>query len=219
MDAIVCRGNGQIETLDEAVALPETGFLWVDFCREADPSWQPLVEKLSGTTLHEEHVRDALNTRHPSSCEIADDYEIIIFHGLAPNEQVRSGPSALVTRPTAFFLFPRLLVTVRPSDAVSVDLVKGHLRSGRKSRAPERPVDLAILVMSAMVDRYLALREGLAEELADWQDKLLDDEDPFEEWTELMRARNRLRRFAVACEGQEDTLLLWREETEQTIAG
>lgn len=176
-----------------------------------------MIEQLTGIALHEEHVRDARNPRHPSFFEATDSYEMVIFQGLAPTTTARY--DALKTRPTAFILLPRLLVTVRPEDSVSIELVKSQLRSGRKSRVQTRPIDLMILILSAMVDRFLALRDGLADELTDWQDRLLDEEDPFDDWMELMRARNRLRRLVVIGEGQEDTMLSWREETEHPIEG
>lgn len=217
MEWIHCLPGGQIESVKPPDGLPEQGFLWLDLSRDEEGEWYRVIEQLTGIALHEEHVRDARNPRHPSFFEATDSYEMVIFQGLAPTTTARY--DALKTRPTAFILLPRLLVTVRPEDSVSIELVKSQLRSGRKSRVQTRPIDLMILILSAMVDRFLALRDGLADELTDWQDRLLDEEDPFDDWMELMRARNRLRRLVVIGEGQEDTMLSWREETEHPIEG
>jgi magnesium/cobalt transport protein CorA len=68
-----------------------------------------------------------------------------------------------------------------------------------------------LLVLNAMVDRFLALREPLEERLDHWETSLLDPDDPFNDWMTLIRHRNEFRRLERLCNEQVDALTDWRE--------
>jgi magnesium/cobalt transport protein CorA len=205
--------NEKPERLDGLEKLPEEGFVWLDFVREDAPDWRAEVHRLTGTDVYEAHVIDSLNGGHPSFYEGTDAYEMIIFRGLASSDV-----ETFESRPTAFFLFANLLVTVRSEDSVSVGTVSNRLFE-RAARTPRSAVGLVLLVLSAMVDRFMALREPLAERLEEWQEALLDPSNPFEDWMSLMRHRNRLRRLERMCDEQADALSAWRDDTGQELDG
>jgi magnesium/cobalt transport protein CorA len=175
--------------------------------REDAPDWKAEVQRLTGVIVHEAHAIDSLNEAHPTFYDGTDAYEMIIFRGLASSEV-----DALEARPTAFFLFANLLVTVRSRDSLSVGAVSARLLD-RAVRTPKTPVELMLLVLGAMVDRFMAMREPLTRQLEDWQEALLDPKNPFDDWMALMRHRNRLRRLERMCDDQADTLDTWREDT------
>jgi magnesium/cobalt transport protein CorA len=198
------RKPERLETLEK---LPEQGFAWLDVVREEGTDWVGEVKRLTGTAIYEAHVIDANNEGHPSFFESTDAYEMVIFRGLASSDT-----ETLQGRPIAFLLFPGLLVTVRARESVSIATVSKCLLE-RAGRAPKLAAELMLLVLHAMVDRFMAMREPLAERLEEWQDALLDPTNPFDDWMSLMRQRNRLRRLERMCDEQADAVDAWREQT------
>jgi magnesium/cobalt transport protein CorA len=193
--------------------LPGQGFAWLDFVGEDDPDWQRHVRRLAGCEVHEEHVRDSLNAAHPSIYECTDDYEMLVFRGLASG-----GPDSLESRPTAFFVFPRVLVTVRSRESLSVRTTSMRLL-GRAPRSPREPIEVMLMVLGAMVDRFMALREPLARQVEEWQEALLDPSNPFDDWMSLMRHRKRLWRLERMCDEQVSAVDAWREERSAALGG
>ena len=63
-------------------ALPARGFAWVDAHYESPRAWLPIVERLTGATVLEEHLSDAQNASHRSYFDSTSDYEMIVFRGL-----------------------------------------------------------------------------------------------------------------------------------------
>ncbi|GAB4350567.1 MAG: magnesium transporter CorA family protein [Gammaproteobacteria bacterium] len=203
--------GGTSGRLAGAERLPENGFLWIDVIQgEAD--WADEVRRLSGVEIHEYHLKDAENQAHPSYFDATAQYEMVVFRSLAPE----SGGELFSTRPTTFFVMDRLLVTVRPEDSRSVTEIKEKLFK-RKIRVPRRPIGLCHLVITAMVDRFLALREALADQLEEWRDALIDPKNPFDDWMLVLSHRNRLHRLGALCEEQEEALLAWREGTSAEV--
>jgi len=207
MQFIRFEQGGKPERLETLEKLPEQGFAWLDVVREEDSGWVGEVKRLTGVEIYEAHVIDARNEGHPSNFESTDAYEMVIFRGLASSDT-----ETLEGRPTAFLLFPGLLVTVRARESVSVGTVSKRLLE-RADRAPKSAAELMLLVLHAMVDRFMAMREPLAERLEEWQDALLDPTNPFNDWMSLMRQRNRLRRLERMCDEQADAVDAWREQT------
>jgi len=212
MQIVYFPEKGATELRDSVEHLPAQGFLWLDVDRELPNDWVDLVGKLTGVTLHEGHVRDAYNIKHPSYYDGTSEYEMIVFRSLSPN----GADGHFASRATAFFLLNRVLVTVRPADSRSITEVKARLLE-QKGRVPRRPMGLMHLVMSAMVDRFLAMREPLTQQLEEWQQHLLDPRHPFDDWMALMDYRGQLRSLSLLCEGQEDAILQWRENTDAEI--
>ena len=66
-------------------------------------------------------------------------------------------------------------------------------------------------LLSAMVDRYLDLRQPLNRRLETMQRALLDPRTPFRDWQRLLEGRNDLRRLQNLCEEQHDAVQEWRD--------
>jgi magnesium transporter len=223
---------------DQAVALAELpaagctqGFHWLDLTHEqfqADPeSLRAAILQLTGAQLHDLHLRDAGNLQHPSYFEGTTDYDMLIFRKLATGE-LSPAPAAeagllhaIVTRPVTFFMFERLLVTVRNTQSRTIEQVRTRLLEFRTrrgagggaangeaaaSRLPQRPDELVLRLVNGMVDRYLDLRQPLTERLDRWQRELLDPRRPFSDWAALLDARLELRKLESLSEEQTDAL-------------
>ncbi len=78
-------------------------------------------------------------------------------------------------------------------------------------RPPSRPEDLMLRLLNAMVDRYLALRQPLTDQLDRWQRELLDPKRTFSNWYALLDARIELRKLENLCEEQHDALQEFRD--------
>jgi magnesium transporter len=80
-----------------------------------------------------------------------------------------------------------------------------------QGRPPSRPEDLMLRLLNAMVDRYLALRQPLTDQLDRWQRELLDPKRTFSNWYALLDARIELRKLENLCEEQHDALQEFRD--------
>ncbi|HKJ09106.1 MAG TPA: magnesium transporter CorA family protein [Gammaproteobacteria bacterium] len=198
--------------IERADALPESGFLWLDFIRDEDPDWHETVTALTGTRIHERHILDSLNATHPSFYDGTAEYDELIFRSLAPETE----EGQFATRPTAFFLLDRMLVTVRAPNSRSMSTVQQRLLDNT-TRIPQRPADLMQVILNAMVDRFLAMREPLTDEMEAWSAALLDPHNPFDDWLALLGHRRQLRTLELLSEGQEDAVLAWRDSTRLDI--
>jgi magnesium transporter len=209
MDILHISGSGQVTHLESLASLPAEGFVWIDCIREQDTGWAVEIEQLTGVAIHERHVRDSFNLAHPSFYDSTQDYEMLIFRGLGVNSENEE----FKTRPTAFFLLDRLLVTIRPADSVSVSQVKPRLLE-RTVRIPMRPVGMMHLLLTAMVDRFLALREPLTVRFETWRDELLDPKNPFDDWMIVLNHTSYLRKLEYLCDEQQHALMAWREDSD-----
>jgi magnesium transporter len=189
-------------------SLPTQGFLWLDVVRDGDSDWPQIVEQLTDVRVHERHIKDTRNLTHPSFYDGTQNYEMLIFRGLSPAGQ----QSDFKTRPAVFLLFDHLLVTIRPEDSVSVAEIKPRLLN-KSVRIPRRPAGLMHLLMTIMVDRYLALREPLIQHFDNWRRDLLDPKNPFSDWMAILDYTSDLRRLERLCDEQAQALTAWQEET------
>ncbi len=229
---------------------PATGFLWMDWLHEEvqnDPEgFRASIERLTGARIFDLHLQDATNLQHPSFFDGTQDYEMLIFRKLTPGEappleeaprrrgsqEARLQP--IVTRPLTFFVFERVLVTVRNAQSKTVEQMRARLLADRGARAgvtnganghgnssgsgavaeklpeklrlPSRPEELMLRLLNGMVDRYLDLRQPLTERLDRWQRELLDPRRPFNDWAALLDARIEIRKLENLCEEQLDAL-------------
>ena len=174
-------------------ALPGTGYAWLDLAYGEVERLQPEVERLTGVRIFDDHVSDAGNAAHPSFFDNTDQYELVIFRGLAPD----SGAEKIVTRPMTLFNFDRLLVTVRAPDSRSVTHVKNRFLA-TAAKCPGSPDELMHRLLSSMVDHYLELRQPLTQRLDRWQTLLLDPRRPFRDWGKLLED----------CQGEHPTGLI-----------
>ncbi len=195
------------ETLD---SMPEDGFVWLECIRDTDSSasWLEVVQRLTGSSIHERHVADSLNPEHPSFYDQTQDYELLVFRGISSTTETRE----LLTRPTVFFLFDRLLLTIRDSESVSIPTVLDRMLA-QTGRIPRRPAGLMHAILAKMVDRFLMLREPLLEQLENWRRDLLDPNNPFDDWMAVMQNNSYLRRLAMLCDEQHNAVVAWRENT------
>jgi len=193
--------------------LPEKGFLWIDCDRDDPRAWVEPVTELTGARVFENHLSDVDNLAHPSFYDSTQDYEMIIFRGLAAGAVAENTDSLvhLRTRPSVFFLFGRCLVTVRAIDSQIVPAVHERLLSPGQ-RLPTHPEELMLRILSAMVDRYLALRQPLTDQLERWQRELLDPRRAFRDWLTLLDGRREARRLEQLCEEQRAAIQEWLEE-------
>lgn len=191
--------------LDKLEALPADGMLWVDFARAEAGNWPAVIEPLLGISIDEEHLADSLNDTHPPFFDGTSDYDMLIFEGLGPKDEV----FPLDTRVGALFLFDRLLVSIREADAPSYATVKQRLQTGRLKCGIE-PVQLAQYILDCMVDRWLKIREILDHRLTELQDDLLDPSNRCDDWRTLLSGRRVVRRLESLSEAQHEALDAWR---------
>ncbi len=237
---------------DQAVRLTElpsgpcaSGFYWLDLTHDEfvrDPEvLRDRVQSLANARIYDLHMQDAANLQHPSFFDATSDYDMLIFRKLTPGEDRSLRPledldfssstvrrpmqhrlQEITTKPVTFFLFERLLVTVRNADSRTIEQVRARLLEFRSrpalkggvaingeammTRLPQRPEDLMLRLLNGMVDRYLELRQPLTERLDRWQRELLDQRRSFWDWTALLDARIEIRKLENLCEEQHDAL-------------
>jgi len=216
IDFIAIRPDGASQLAQAPDRLPETGFLWCDCSHDEARAWAGVAQALAGVTVFEAHLLDAENPNHPSYFDSTADYEMIVFRSLAtlPEHAADGEVPRLRTRPATFFLFERLLVTVRAADSRSFAATRERLLGQRTSasRPPAAPEELMLRILNAMVDRYLELRQPLAEAFERRQRELLDPRRAFRDWYPLLEARREARRLQDLCEEQLDAIQEWRDE-------
>lgn len=226
-----------VERVSEAApgSLPEDGFLWLDASHEevsADVgAWRATVERFTGVQLHDLHVSDAINLRHPSYFDATQDYELVVFRKLAlakdsePDAGIPSAIEAesrrkippaltkLATQPVTFLLMDRALVTVHGQPGRTIEQARKRLLdylpkagASHASRPPASPRELMLRLLNAMVDQYLELRQPLTTQIDRWQRALLNPRRPFNDWMALLDARIELRKLDLLCEEQRDAL-------------
>lgn len=208
MDILHFLNNHPIRQLDEGTALPEEGLVWVDYIRESAANWECWAEPLIGVPIEPQHVSDSLNPEHPSFFDGTADYDMLIFSGLGAKDT----PFPLETRTAAFFLFDRILLTVRAPDNVSFGQVRQKLLDGRL-KSPGSILKLTHMVLDNMVDRYLKIREPMDRHLTMLQDELLDPDNKMDDWRTLLKGRRVVRQLEALSEDQLEALDAWRRGT------
>lgn len=213
-------------TADALHEPPRHGYLWLDVLHgevQGDPeTFRTRVDQLAAARIHDLHLQDAVNLQHPSFFDGTQMYDMLVFRKLAPGEaaplaEVTRGDrlhalQEIITRPITFFVFERLLVTVRNAHSKSIEQMQTRLLGGRvdrptdKQRPPAHPDELMLRLLNGMVDRYLDLRQPLTERLERWQRELLDPRKPFSDWQALLDARIEIRRLENLSEEQLDAL-------------
>ncbi len=193
------------QRLADLAALPEDGLVWIDLARAEAADWPSLIEPLLGVEIDGEHLADSLNADHPPFFDGTSDYDMLIFEGLGPRDEV----FPLDTRVGTLFLFDRVLLTVREADAPSYAMVKQRLQSGR-IKCGLSPVQLAQFILDSMVDRWLKVRELLDQRLTKLQDELLDPGNRKNDWRTLLAGRRVVRRLESLSEAQHEALDSWR---------
>lgn len=213
--------------------LPPDGFLWIDATHDevtADgAAWRAEIERLTGVRLYEPHLQDALNLSHPSYFDPTQSYAMLVFRKLAIDDRPLQAVAAetdskerrrippaltrLATKPVTFLLMDRALVTVRPERSRTLDAFRNRMleQKSRENgvggmRLPASAAELALRLLNAMVDQYLALRDPLTSQIDRWQRALLSPRSRFNNWGALLDARLELRKLDQLCEGQRDAV-------------
>lgn len=198
--------GGRAFELDRSQPLPSHGLVWLDLVRSG-PHWREQLPPGIELTLHARHEDDILNTRHPPFFNKTREYDFLIFRGYDEG----SGPHHPSTRPTVFIVQGELLVSVRdPADSTFDSLHEGWL-AGDIS-VPTSTSSLLHRLLDVIVDDLLALREPVNQLLTEWQERLLDPHDPFNDWRTLMRMRNQLRWLSGTMDTQLNVIEKWRED-------
>lgn len=231
-------------------AEPGSGhFVWIDSLFDtvvqAPDTWRESLLPLTEAPILDLHLQDATNPTHPSYFDTTNVYDMVIFRKLTmqttdriaqddaavsqpPGRRHRRAPgfvpalAKIDTQPVAFFVFDRVLVTVRPGQSRTLEQMRRRLlefnRTSRTSqtvvhgiRPPTRPEDLMLRLLNAMVDRYLELRAPLTRQLDRWQRALLNPQYGFSSWHGLLDARIQLRKLEHLCEEQRDALQEFRD--------
>jgi magnesium transporter len=201
--------NGQpARVLPPDAPLPADGMIWADFLRSEAADWACWAEPLVNVAIEPQHVSDSLNANHPSFFDGTPDYDMLVFQGLGP----RDDPFPIETRTAAFFLFPRVMITVRAEDSVSFARIQQRIHDGRM-KSPSSVIGLAHAVLDVMVDRYLKIREPLDQRLTELQDGLLDPNNPMNDWRELLGSRRVVRQVEALSESQLEALDAWRRNS------
>ena len=209
MQIYLLNRQGEIpKRLETVERLPDAGFVWLDFTRSQAEDWPLWAEKLSGEKVHEAHVTDSFNDDHPSYYDGTEDYDMLIFKGLTP-EECESSSQLIVTKSAAFFMFDRLLITVHAAENVSFLRIKEKFCETRL-RFPSTPIGLVHSILDIMVDHYLTIVDELEDRLEHLQDALLDPKNPFEDWQELLHYRKQAHNFELLCEHNLEAIGTWR---------
>ncbi|HEY1077988.1 MAG TPA: magnesium transporter CorA family protein [Fontimonas sp.] len=188
--------------------IPKDGFIWADIERGEAAEWAKWAEARMGLQVDPQHVEDSLNPRHPSFFDHTTDYDMLIFEGLGPKDE----PFPIETRVAAFFMFERVLVTVRAVDNVSILRVRERVVDGRL-KCPGSPLRLAFLIIDTMVDRYMRIRAPMDQHLTALQDDLLDTKGAEHDWRDLLGGRREARRLEALCERQIEALESWHRNS------
>ena len=194
--------------LESLERLPDEGFVWLDFPRDAAPGWQLWPRRLLNVEVDRRHIADSLEATHKSFFDGTPDYDLLIFEGLGS----RDDAFPIETHSAALFLFDRLLISVRPRDSVSFARLKQRFADGR-AKSPGNARVLAQMVLDIMVDRYLAIRDVFARRMEDMQEDLLNPASRFREWEQLLLGRREARRLESLCEEQLEALEAWHRDS------
>ena len=202
--------QGVIPTrLDHVDALPDEGFVWLDFTRDEVVDWTDWAHRLTGVRINMEHVSDSLNEDHPSYSDGTEDYDMLVFQALTPVDH--HSQQLIAPKSAAFFMFDGLLITVRSAQNTSFDAVKRKFCE-TKLRFPSTPFGLAHVILDMMVERYLSITDELERRMEAITDELIDPKSPFEDWQQLMGYRKQAHQLELMCGKNIDALDTWRRE-------
>lgn len=210
-------------------ALPETGFLWLDYHLTEELSWVPDFQRLTGLQVDELHIEDLNNMYHPSHFDAGNGYSLLIIRSLSSQPLFDdTNKLHLRTRPAFFLVSDRVLVTFRSADSrtfqAAADFVMARSKSSPEPKSikslpgaglfkfkkpPTSPDELQIQIVGGLVDRYLEIRQEISSQLDRWQRDLLSDRKRFRDWSALLSARNELTRLETVAEDQTDALNDW----------
>jgi Mg2+ and Co2+ transporter CorA len=203
------------------------------------PPLQAALQRWTGGQLVDLHLSDLLSTQLPSHFDDTSWYELMVFRRLAlgaggagspspetePDTAARQVLQAIDTSPVGFAVFDRVLLTVHPADCAVRDFFAHRVTAGAAgatgnanangpklrggARLPASPADLMLRMCNHMADAYLDLRRLLTRHLDRLQSELLDERNRFNDWHEILDARNTLHLLEDLCEDQRGAMQEW----------
>ncbi len=176
---------------------------WVDYSRSDE-----LNIDILGNSVHLQHLKDLQNSSHPPFYEQTEAYDMIIFRTMDERFDVIEPR----TRSTALIIRDNTLITVHDENDTTLTTIFNNWTSG-VIKQPANIVSLIYVILNEIVDVFLNLREPLIHHVSEWQRKLLDPNDPFDNWHIIMQAKSSLRALNSNLELQSAVLADWRKNT------
>lgn len=216
--------------------LQDAEFIWIECNREdlerSIEQWQQSIYQLSQIRINEFHLQDLLNIDHPCVFDTLEDYDLLIFRKLiTPDDQIRLQQShkkesaipelGLHTTPISFVITPQVLITVKEMGNKSLEtytqrietmLTKPIDENLKLRKLPKTSLDLALRLLSTMVDGYLDLREPLTRRTEYWQRELLQGNRRFTKWHQLLQENMAFQQIENLCEEQIECLQELKDE-------
>jgi magnesium transporter len=176
---------------------------WIDCVRGEDR-----IPDALESVLHPRHRRDLLNATHAPYVEHTDEYELLIFASLNPHHECFEPRMYTL----AFVLYGNSIYSFRDGEDLALDELH-QLWSNRDRKFPSDTASLLHALLDEAVNRLLDLRDPLDSKVSEWQRRLLDPDDPFNDWQIIMQARSGLRRLNASLELQQEAVDGWRDNT------
>lgn len=205
----------QVQPWTNLDSLPQEGYLWLAVERQDFLDQLTIIEQCLGLPLNERHIQDALNAEHPSFFDSTDNYELIVFRGIAQSQFEMTVPQVSLT-PTSLvcFQFEQVLITVYDSLDVAVPKAIQYFEKQPSRGLPNRPADLLYRLLDYVIDQTLLLRNPLIMQVSQWQNLLIEKATTFKAWNEFVAFKNSIDQLIIWCEDQEDTLDEWAQAAE-----
>ncbi len=222
-------GSAQFKVLDPLpTELPASGFVWIALNRidlqDLFPTLQARLAHWTGSPLLDLHVADLLNEQLPSHFDSTQAYDLMVLQRLAGS--TAEGPVQLDTRAIGFAIYSRVLISVHPEQCPVLRHVGERLPqwcaanpAQLGNRLPASAEELMLRMANQVVDNYLDLRRQLSRQHSLLQQALIDTRHPFENWSQLLAARDTLLRLEDLCEDQQAALQEWLDALAEWPAG
>lgn len=209
--------------------LPPEGFVWIGSERQDLASrvieLQQRLQHWGCGPLVDLHVSDLLNSQLPSHYDYTSWYDLLVFRRLAAAGKAEDGPpSSLLnidTSPVGFALFDRVLLSIHPDDCAVREYFTARMGQLAQvsdfrgsARLPGNTSELMLRMVNHMVDSYLELRRLLTRQLVGLQQALMDPRSRFNDWQQLLDARNSLHLLEDTCEDQRSAVQEWLDALE-----
>ena len=195
------------QQVQQPVAGGEGVFHWLDIERsEAD--WYEQVRPWLDIRIDERHIKDSINATHPPFYDGTDEYDMLVVR--APAQE--STTDTLATVSIALFITSGMIISIRPPGNPVFHRQQQRFLSGER-KSPAGPAMLLYLLLDLVTEGLMQFRLHIGNRLSTWQDNLLDREETFRDWSDLVRLRSQLRQLELTVESQIDALEEWRDRT------
>ncbi|NNM59725.1 MAG: magnesium transporter CorA family protein [Legionellales bacterium] len=203
--------------LSDYKGMNEDGFTWITIPREQLADKLPMLQSLTQNVINEQHIKDALNSEHPSFFDSTEEYQMIVFRSVATGQfdmkipKVSLNPTSIVS-----FCFETVLLTVYDSHDPVVDKVKDFIKRNGSRLVILNPADLLYKILHTVTEQTLLLRNPLTVQINEWQHLMLEQATQFTAWNEFMLFKSTMDQLTVWCEEQEDVIEDWQQYAHHT---